>query len=80
VEHAHLHTGNRFPGLGLGLGLTRITALFFVQVDKLQKTATEQRAELTIKQQQADDAMEQIQKSMETAVERRKEVGKHTLL
>ena len=49
-------------------------------MDKLQKTATEQRAELTIKQQQADDAMEQIQKSMETAVERRKEVGKHTLL
>lgn len=44
------------------------------EVDKLQKTAGEQRALLTVKQEEADKAMEQIQKSMERAVERRSEV------
>jgi len=44
------------------------------EVDKLSKTAVEQRALLTTKQQEADKAMEQIQKSMERAVERRGEV------
>lgn len=44
------------------------------EVDKLSKTAVEQRALLTTKQQEADKAMEQIQKSMERAVERRNEV------
>lgn len=48
------------------------------EVDKLQKLATQQRAELTIKQQEADTAMEQIQKSMERAVERRNEVEQLT--
>ena len=44
------------------------------EVDKLQRVATEQRAELTVKQREADAAMEQIQTSMERAVERRGEV------
>jgi competence protein ComGF len=43
-------------------------------VDKLSKSANEQRALLTQKQQEADVAMEQIQKSMERAVERKGEV------
>ena len=44
------------------------------QVDKLSRSANEQRALLTQKQQEADVAMEQIQKSMERAVERKGEV------
>ena len=44
------------------------------EVDKLSKSATEQRALLTQKQEEADVAMEQIQKSMERAVERKGEV------
>ena len=43
-------------------------------MDKLSKSANEQRALLTQKQQEADVAMEQIQKSMERAVERKGEV------
>ena len=54
-------------------GLTKLNEAA-TEVDKLQKTATEQRALLTTKQQEADRAMEQIQKSMERAVERRGEV------
>ena len=45
-----------------------------IEVDKLSKTAVEQRALLTTKQQEADVAMEHIQKSMEKAVERKAEV------
>ena len=44
------------------------------EVDKLSKTAVAQRALLTTKQTEADAAMENIQKSMERAVERRNEV------
>jgi len=58
-------------------GLNKLTEAA-EEVDKLQKVATEQRAELTIKQQEADTAMEQIQKSMERAVERRSEVEQLT--
>ena len=43
-------------------------------MDKLSRSANEQRALLTQKQQEADVAMEQIQKSMERAVERKGEV------
>ena len=40
----------------------------------MSKTANEQRALLTQKQQEADQAMEMIQKSMEGTVEKRREV------
>ena len=44
------------------------------EVDKLSKTANEQRAMLTVKQEEADRAMENIQKAMEAAVSNRSEV------
>eukprot|EP00965_Chrysotila_dentata_P015557 515138-Pleurochrysis_carterae.AAC.1 len=44
------------------------------EVDKLSKTAIEQRALLSQKQEEADKAMDQIQKSMQRAVERKAEV------
>ena len=44
------------------------------EVARLTKTANEQRALLTAKQEEADRAMEQIQKSMEGTVEKRREV------
>ena len=44
------------------------------EVDKLSKTANEQRAMLTVKQEEADRAMGNIQKAMEAAVSNRSEV------
>ena len=44
------------------------------EVARMSKTANEQRALLTQKQQEADQAMEMIQKSMEGTVEKRREV------
>ena len=45
-----------------------------MEVDKLSKTANEQRGLLGQKQQEADHAMDAIQKSMQRAVERKNEV------
>jgi len=44
------------------------------EVARMSKTANDQRALLTQKQEEADQAMEQIQRSMEGTVEKRREV------
>merc|ERR1719482_457364 len=44
------------------------------EVARLTQTANQQRSLLTVKQEEADRAMEQIQRSMEGTVEKRREV------